>query len=321
MNNDNPANYDVNNNGSASRTMTREEVMAAIKECAAKLGRIPTLAQLKQATGINEKIFQRQFGNYTKALRACGLEGRGPGFMLSTEELFKEWAEIVRKSGEVPSISEYALHSRHSLTPLRKRFGGWTHVPAGLLQYAIENGLEEQWGDVVEIARKHRRRGKTGGWTSKPIAPLSSNPRVLKDRPVYGAPLNGSAMGFAPVNEIGVVFLFGVMASHLKFIVMWMGTEFPDCEAFREVAPGRWQRVRIEFEFQSRNFLQHFHDPEQCDLIVCWEHNWTECPLEVLELKKAISAAGGQQSAFSPMTEAQMTPASAVNSQESAISH
>jgi len=82
------------------------------------------------------------------------------------------------------------------------------------------------------------------------------------------------------------------------------------------VAPGRWQRVRIEFEFQSRNFLQHFHDPEQCDLIVCWEHNWTECPLEVLELKKVI---GNQPPAFGPVTEAQMAPTSAVDSQELAI--
>jgi hypothetical protein len=47
--------------------------------------------------------------------------------------------------------------------------------------------------------------------------------------------------------------------------------------------------VRIEIEFLSRNFLQHFHDPKECDLIVCWENNWAECPLEVVELKKAFS--------------------------------
>jgi hypothetical protein len=30
------------------------------------------------------------------------------------------------------------------------------------------------------------------------------------------------------------------------------------------------------------------HDPAKCDIIVCWEHNWPECPLEVIELKKEI---------------------------------
>jgi hypothetical protein len=24
---------------------------------------------------------------------------------------------------------------------------------------------------------------------------------------------------------------------------------------------------------------------EECDMIVCWRHNWEDCPLEVLELK------------------------------------
>ncbi|HKW75955.1 MAG TPA: hypothetical protein VJN64_10570 [Terriglobales bacterium] len=272
---------------SPARQWTKEEIVAAIKECAAKLKRVPTQAELKKETGITEKIYQRFFGNYTKALRACAYEGTGSGFTLSARELFEEWAGIVRKLGEVPSISEYVLHSKHSVTPLRKRFRYWSEMPAGMVQYATANGLEKQWQDVIEIAKKYRREPKTGGWVPKtPPSSLSSTPRVLKDRPLYGAPLMLSAMGFAPVNEMGVVFVFGLLAYSLGFIVTWMGTEFPDCEAFREVEPGRWQRVLIEFEFLSRNFLAHGHNPAECDLIVCWEHNWKECPLQVLELKK-----------------------------------
>jgi hypothetical protein len=54
------------------------------------------------------------------------------------------------------------------------------------------------------------------------------------------------------------------------------------------VEAGKWQRVRIEFEYQSRNFVAHFHDVRKCDMIVCWEHNWKECPLEVIELKQHL---------------------------------
>ena len=70
---------------------------------------------------------------------------------------------------------------------------------------------------------------------------------------------------------------------------------FPDCEALREVARGVWQRVRIEFEFESRNFLRHRHKPNGCELIVCWKHNWKECPkgLEVIELRKEIAKIAG----------------------------
>ena len=189
-----------------------------------------------------------------------------------------------------------SLHSQHSLTPLRKRFRYWNDVPAGMVQYAVENGLEEQWADVLEVARKYRREARTGGWRRKPGV-LSSNPRILTDRPVYGEPFLRTALSFAPVNEMGVVFLFGAMAEKLGFIVTWIGTAYPDVEAFREVAPGRWQRVRVEIEFMSRNFLQHFHDPKECDLIVCWEHNWPDCPVEVIALKGLFQSHSPQISA------------------------
>jgi hypothetical protein len=103
-------------------------------------------------------------------------------------------------------------------------------------------------------------------------------------------------LAYAPVNEMGVVFLFGVMAQQLGFVVHRLQTEFPDCEAMRRVGDERCQLVRIEFEFESRNFLKHMHEASGCDLIVCWRHNWPECPLEVLELKRVLSI---QHSAFS----------------------
>lgn len=56
------------------------------------------------------------------------------------------------------------------------------------------------------------------------------------------------------------------------------------------MAGGRWQRVAIEFEFLSRSFRDHGDDPKGCDLIVCWAHNWLECPSEVVELRSAIAA-------------------------------
>ncbi len=27
---------------------------------------------------------------------------------------------------------------------------------------------------------------------------------------------------------------------------------------------------------------------QSCDVIVCWEHNWVDCPLEVVELRGKI---------------------------------
>ena len=42
---------------------------------------------------------------------------------------------------------------------------------------------------------------------------------------------------------------------------------------------------RVEFEFNSRSFAQHKHDVMGCDLVICWVHDWEECPLPVLALQ------------------------------------
>ena len=100
----------------------------------------------------------------------------------------------------------------------------------------------------------------------------------------------GAACG--PTNENGVIYLFGSLALQLGFVVMKVQTEFPDCEAFRHIGDNRWQHVRIEFEYESRNFLKHMHDPKGCDVIVCWKDNWRESPLEVVELREIIKCIG-----------------------------
>lgn len=112
----------------------------------------------------------------------------------------------------------------------------------------------------------------------------------LRDRHTYGNLIDFRGLRHEPVNEDGVVFLFGMVARELGYLVEAVQAGFPDCEAKRQVGPGKWQRVRIEFEFESRNFRDHGHPPEGCDLIVCWRHNWTECPahIEVVELSTVI---------------------------------
>ena len=114
-------------------------------------------------------------------------------------------------------------------------------------------------------------------------------PRIY-NRPVCGAPLGTGGLRCAPTNESGVVFLFGVIAERLGFEVEGFQASFPDCEAKRRVGPEAWQNVKIEFEYESRNFRVHGHDAKACDLIVCWRHNWPDCPknLEVIALKDEL---------------------------------
>lgn len=109
----------------------------------------------------------------------------------------------------------------------------------------------------------------------------------MKELSIVGDLINFRGLVYAPVNENGVIFLFGKIADDLNMYIEEIKPGFPDCIARRFVGKG-WERIRIEFEFKSSNFVQHQHIVEDCDIIVCWEHDWKNCPLEVIELKTEI---------------------------------
>ncbi len=106
---------------------------------------------------------------------------------------------------------------------------------------------------------------------------LEHGPTRLPD----GAPLED-----VPQNEQGVVFLFSALARKKYGLrVKRVQTGYPDCIAYK-----CGKRIRIEFEYKSRNFRDHKHNHKLCDWIVCWEHNWPGAPerLRVVELRLAF---------------------------------
>jgi hypothetical protein len=170
-------------------------------------------------------------------------------------------------------------------SPCLRVLGRGARSRPGLLFVAEEKGWEGGWEDVLEVARGHLRAAGKAVRRSRTANGTPTQAKIMKDRPTYGPPLMRVPLAHGPTNEQGVLFLFGAIAEDMGFVVTRVQIAFPDCEAMREVAPSVWQRVDIELEQYSRNFVTHLHDPNKCDLIVCWEHNWPECPLEVIELK------------------------------------
>lgn len=271
--------------GPTERKMTRQEIIAAIVACNEKLGHVPSRSELIKHSHIGRDLIRKHFGTHTQALRECNLERPGPR-EVKMDALFRDWASIVRTLKKLPTTFEYEKLSQYSQKPLTRKFGGWSNAPAGLKRWAEETGASAGWEDVLglvkerEILRKKSRPGRFVTPVGRPVLP---------DRPTYGALFYPCALLCEPTNEAGVFFLFAAMAEELGFGVLHVQAEFPDCEALRAIGPNRVQRVRIEFEFESRNFERHGHDPKGCDLIVCWEHNWVGCPLEVLVLREAVS--------------------------------
>jgi len=138
--------------------------------------------------------------------------------------------------------------------------------------------------------------GDVNDATAKELRTLwNAELRKTGDKAVYGEILDPSFRGLehAPVGEQGVVFLFGMVSQELGFRVQSVNQRYPDCIAKEEIPdrPGKWRRVRIEFEYTSKDFYKHAHSPEDADIIVCWEDNLSTkpygCP-RVLELKSEI---------------------------------
>lgn len=267
--------------------MTRDEVIAAIRKSSAKLGYVPSIEELVNSSKVTRPALRKLFRSYREAWQACGLDRQSPGYKVELNDLFLDWAGVVRKLGRAPTLADYEKHSRYSCVPLVRHYGGWSQVPAGLVAYARKTGLQEQWKDVLDIVAAYRL-GPQGQLRRSGRPGIRSRRRILPKAPVYGEPMMPAPLTYAPTNEIGVVFLFGSKAQKLGFAVTRLQAAFPDCEAMRQMEGERWQPVRIEFEYESRNFLAHQHSAAKCDLIICWRHNWPECPVEVLELRAVV---------------------------------
>jgi len=145
----------------------------------------------------------------------------------------------------------------------------------------------------VEAGDDERAAPGEGNEMSAPTKPRRSKPSILR-RGRIAAPADvavrpqrlpdGAPLEYAPENEQGVVYLFSTLArKNYGLRVERVQAGYPDCLATKAGRP-----VRIEFEYRSRNFAQHRHDPAGCDWIVCWIHDWPACPahLRVVELRR-----------------------------------
>ena len=276
--------------------MTRQEVRAAIVALAEKLKQVPTIAELMKHAGIDRPEIRKHFGNYKQALEECNLEVPERGRKVEIDRLFLDWVEVVRALKKIPTVWEYERRSKYSARPLTRCAGSWNMVAERMKLYAEEHGLDGEFRDVMELIELQGGRRGGAAVSSTEVSAEACAERTKDSRPTYGALIAAWGHVYGPTNEGGVISLFGAMAVSLGFLILRIQTEFPDCEALRVAGKDRNRPVKIEFELESRNFLRHGHDPNGCDIVVCWEHNWPECPLEVIELKKEIARLGKNKS-------------------------
>ena len=246
----------------------KKALLQTVKELARRLGEESiSKSTFKRETGISDWHVLKHFDTWNQFVAAAGLVPRDHG-PIPDDELFEAMHRAFHAAGGVTTRLKFGKLSPYSVAVYAKRWGSWQRILSRFHGWI----LTRHPGCPI-VAELPPAKSVTPAPNTSTAAWPSAGRRQ------FGALLNFRGLQHAPINEIGVVLLFGVVES--------VQGGYPDCEAKRRVSRNgtRWERIRIEFEYASRNFQSHGHDPEQCDLVVCWEHNWPECPLEVLELK------------------------------------
>jgi hypothetical protein len=268
---------------------TKESLLDRLREVADKLDKKSvSRSEFIRDTGISEWHVLKHFDSWNEFVSSAGLQPTDVS-RIANNDLFEAMREAFLQEGVIPTRTKFRKACRFSDYVYAKRWGTWSNV---LLEF--RRWVEQTHSDFPYFEQLPTAAGipvaATELGASAPVSEKTS--WAPSGGRLYGPVLNFRGLQHAPINEQGVVLLFGMVALELGFMVERVATGFPDCEAKRRVNRkyDRWERVRIEFEFQSRNFRDHGHDPSQCDLVVCWEDNWPDCPVEIMELKSAIEA-------------------------------
>lgn len=276
-------------------TVTRESILKALSSYAAGTTGKLTFTEFQTTSGISFAYVYRHFPQgWYQLLDTAGLQDRaGKRRPRSDHQLMTELHRLCATLGRMPRAGD--LKTRAPFPPYlyENRYGDWRSIERAYRRWCHNQGIQESPERELGVA-SHRPTGPDATESASsppPQSPASSTIGVRDNAPTWlGAPLAPHGLSYAPTNELGVVHLFGVLSHSLGFVVEQItGRGFPDCIALRQAGPDRWQRLRIEFEYKSSNFPAHNHDPMACDLIVCWQHDWPACPLEVVELRSILT--------------------------------
>lgn len=244
------------------RNITKPDLIAQAKILAAKLGKNTLTITDWRGKGIcDDGVIRRRFGSWSNFLKECGLEIGNPQD-ISNDGLLSEMGRLHNLLGKKVSPGDMDSKGTFSSSTYIRRWGSWQNAWACYLDSPYSQP-SRNLQEVCEVS--------------------------LLGKPQFGEIINVPGMLHAPVNELGVIYLFALASKKLGFNIEAVQADFPDAIAKRRL-PGQkhWETVRIEFEFKSKHFKKQNHPIKGCDLIVCWEHDWKECPLPVLELSKMI---------------------------------
>jgi len=120
-------------------------------------------------------------------------------------------------------------------------------------------------------------------------------PEEEKDAWIYEKLPDSDIFTFSQeMPEAMVVHLAGFLTPLFGWKTLLVQEAFPDA-LYEDISTHT--KIRVEFEKNTKSFLEHHHPPSECDMILCWEDNLTQKEkdeslfaknpnLQIVELKK-----------------------------------
>jgi len=278
-----------------SQRHSKESIIQTLQNVAARLGK-STLSKREVQPHLPLSSISYHFGNLGTAPNAAGLKvavqdpaAVSERFRVDDNDLFASLWEIEKKIGYPPNLSQYRANGgSFSDVPFRRRLGRWASTLQHYHKWKVDRGeVHTNPSNVADPSKV----GDGATLSERRIEPLVQFGGQIRRPPqLYGEPIDFRGLRHAPINEQGVVYLFGMVSRELGFSVEALQQGFPDCEGkyLHDKSRQLWAKARIEFEFLASHFRVHGHNADECDIIVCWENDWEDCPLRVVELKKEI---------------------------------
>src|SRR5260370_37009408 len=211
----------------------KQDILDSIRAIAKGLGRAPTRSEFVSLAGISEYFVSQCFPSWNDAVRSAGLHANPMNVRLEDSELLKDWGGTVRANRAIPARRAYRRLGKYDSRTLERRFGPWSSLSEVFLNFAKDS---PEWADVLALLPVPVLKQDHGSNNdlASPIMPKKTRHVPLKDRATYGNPTHFRGLRHEPVNEQGVVLLFGMLAKELGYVIEADQTGVSRWQAARE---------------------------------------------------------------------------------------
>lgn len=290
---------------------TREQIIEEIKRIAAKMGVVSlTQEEFEFNSMIPMSTVRYYLGNWKQALLEAGLGAVSAPEPLSKcppeneDQLLVDLLRLNQETGEIPTP---ALIEAKGKFYLRFYLERWKSIGEAYLlaqkkfssrpspvKMAAESYPGAPLIEPAEIFFQKKEDSMLPETINEALAPHADIPiealDILDVHEFIEKPFSFRGLTQPPVNKSGVIFIFGLIHGELGYSVSQFLAGQPDAQGERCVdrLNKRWEPIHIYFEYKSSDVQFEVRTTGVKEILVCWDHDWRSCPVEVLELRSVL---------------------------------